>query len=50
MPFDLERDDDLADLFESETADDELKDRLRQPSPRIRLAPELLLDDEPDEK
>lgn len=50
MPFDLERDDELASLLESELSDDELKERLRAHPGRVNAMLESVLDDEPDEK
>ena len=50
MPFDLERDEELVQLFESELSDDERRDRLREHPVRLSRTLESVLDEEPDEK
>lgn len=50
MPFDLERDDELARLLESDHVDEELKDRNGEQPARVSPLLDAVLDDEPDGK
>lgn len=50
MPFDLERDDELAHFLDSELSEDLMKERLREYPIRVSSTLDSVLDDEPDEK